>query len=268
MDLNNKLSGCPKIYYFNYDDHVNRNEHMERNLSNLKVENYSRVSVSKYTKNNYEEWKDLLVDHDTYKLSENTAGYAIAFIEFLKNWIETTDDKYLIVTKDTIDFGLIDYWHFDWNYLMQKIPYDWDCIQMGFENVQCIPFYLHPIMPAHTFGPSLLNRFYVKKLIRLHTVGEKYKLTGYIANKNFGGQSGTVDYFVGHNGNTYSLPLFSNKPEFFEKNSKKYILVSACRHAYYDWWRNERRKFNFEEFFTYGKTNDLAMVKRTTNFIR
>lgn len=268
MDLNNKLSGCPHIYYFNYDEHVNRDEHMDRNLSNAKVEKYSKVSVSKYTNKNYDDWKDILVEHENYKLSVNTAGYTISFIEFLKSWLENTDDPYLIVTKDTIDFGLIDHWHFDWKYMMNKIPYDWDCIQMGFENVQCIPFYLHPILPAHTFGPSLLNRFYVKKLVRIHSKGDKYKLTNYIANRNFGGQSGTVDYFVGHSGNTYSIPLFANKPEFFEKTSKKYALVSACRHAYYEWWRHDKRKFSLDEFFTYGKMNDMAMIKKTTNFIR
>jgi hypothetical protein len=269
MDLNNKLSGIPTVYYINYDEHLNRNEYMDRNLSNLRVEKYKRISASKYTIKNIDEWKDLLLEAENYKLSLNTAGYAITTIKFLENWLETTNEPYLILTKDTIDFGLINYWHFDWNYLMSKIPYDWDCIQLGFENLQCIPFYLHPIMPAHTFGPSLINRFYAKKIVKLHTSDDgKYKLTNYIANMNFGFQSGTVDYFVGHNGKTYSLPLFANNPEFFDPKGRKCELVSACKMAYYDWWKTESRKFNLDEFFTYGKPNDIAMIKKTTNYIK
>jgi hypothetical protein len=267
MNLDNKLSGIPAIYYINYDHHANRNEHMDRNLSNLKVNEYHRVSASKYTENNLDEWKHLLLDIENYKLSFNTAGYSIICIQLLQNWLETTDDPYLIITKDTIDFGIIPYWHFDWNYLMENIPYDWDCIQMGFENIQCIPFYLHPIMPAHTFGPSLINRHYAKKIVKLHHFDGQYKLTNYIANMNFGGHSGTVDYFVGHNGKTYSLPLFPNSLEFFAKQTKKYDFVHATRLAYYDWWKCEKIKFSLDEFFNYGKPNDLAMIKKTSNYI-
>jgi hypothetical protein len=176
--------------------------------------------------------------------------------------LEETDETELIITKDTIDFDLIEYWKFDWNYLKFRLPYDWDCIQLGFENSQYIPFYLHPILPSSTFGPSLLNRYYVKKIVKLHCIGSQYKLNNYIANMYFSGQSGTVDYFIGHNGNTYSMPLFPNKPEFFDKNTKKYVLVYICKNAYHEWWKKESSKFNLDEIFTYGKYNDIGMVKK------
>lgn len=262
MDLSNKLFGIPKVYYFNYDEHKNRNYHMDRNLGNLKVANYERITTSKYTSKNYEQWKDLIIDVDNYKLTPNIAGYAITVLEFLKKWLEETEENELIITKDTIDFDLIEHWKFDWNYLKSRLPYDWDCIQLGFENSQYIPFYLHPILPSSTFGPSLLNRYYVKKIVKLHCIGEQYKLNNYIANMYFSGQSGTVDYFIGHNGNTYSMPLFPNKPEFFDKNTKKYVLVYICKNAYHEWWKKESSKFNLDELFTYGKYNDIGMVKK------
>lgn len=267
MNLSNKLDGIPTIYYVNYDEHENRNEYIEKNLGNLKVNKFQRVPV-KYKSDNVSEWRDLLIDARNYKLGANTAGYAITFIEFIKEWLETTDEKYCIITKDTIDFNIIQFWHFDWKYLMNRIPYDWDCIHMGFENIQCIPFYLHPIMPAHTFGPCLINRFYAKKLVRLHYKEGKYNLNGYIANMNFNCQSGTVDYFMAHNGKTYSLPLFPNNPEFIEKNTTRHKLSTACRLAYLDWWKYDKPKFNLDEFFTYGKPNDLAMIKKTSNYLK
>lgn len=268
MNLNNKFYGLPHWYYVNYDEHVNRNQYMDINLSNLKVQEYSRVSASKYTDSNYDEWKDLLLDHDSYKLTKNIAGYSVTVLEFFKKWLNETDEKYLILSKDIVDFNLVEFWHFDWQYLMTRLPYDWDCIQLGFDNPQCIPFYLHQLMPAHTFGPSLLNRRYVKKIVRLHCIEDKYKLTNYIANMCFSGQSGTIDYFVGHNGKTYSMPLFPNNPEFLVKGTKKHTLSFLCRIAYYDWWKNDKSKFSLDEFFTYGKPNDLSMIKKTTNYIK
>ena len=52
MDLYNKLRGIPTVYYFNSDDKVPLKDHMERNFVNVKVDNFKRVSTSKYTKVN------------------------------------------------------------------------------------------------------------------------------------------------------------------------------------------------------------------------
>lgn len=267
MDLINKLKGIPKVYYFNSDKNVHLNEHMDRNLSNVKVENYERVSLSTYTKENVKDWKSLIIDVENYKLPVPTAGYSLSVLSFLKNWYTNTEEESLILSRDTLDFGLYQYWHFDWEFMMSKLPYDWDAFMLGFENINYIPFYLHPIMPAHTFNIALLNRRYVKKLIRLHCDGEKYKLTNYIANKNFGLNSGTPDYFIGHCGKTYCLPLFPNHTEFFNKESKKYVVTKACRLAYYDWWRNDKKRHSFDEIFTYGKPNDTGMLKKLVRYL-
>lgn len=267
MNLKNKLKGIPKIYYFNYDNSSHLDDHMDRNLSNLRVENYQRISASKYTKENVSEWKDLLLDVKNYKLPIPTAAYSITVLEFLKNWYNTTEEETLIISRDTLDFGLELYWNFDWECLMERLPYDWDCLLLGFENINYIPFYLHQIMPAHTFGIAMLNRRYVKKLIRLHCSNDKFNLTNYIANQSFGLKSGTPDYFIGHCGKTYCIPMFPNHTDFYDKVTKKYTLVKATRLAYYDWWRNDSKKHNLDEIFTYGKQNDIGMAKKIINYI-
>jgi hypothetical protein len=43
MNLKDKLKGIPKVYYFNCDEYAHLNEHMDRNLSNLRVQDYERV---------------------------------------------------------------------------------------------------------------------------------------------------------------------------------------------------------------------------------
>ena len=268
MEYSEKFIGIPKIYYLNRDEHTERKKYTENNFKKYNLQNYERISTSKYSELNYEEWKDLVVDIENYKLNKTTAGYSITVIEFLKNWLETTDESSLILMRDNVDFELCKYWPFTWNELMGKIPYDWDCIQLGFENPYFIPFYLHPVMPAHTFGPSLINRFYAKKLVRLHYKNEKYKLCNYIANMSLGGHSGTVDYFIGQNGKTYCLPLLTTNPEFLNKKSGKYKISLACRNTYYYWWQYGRSIFTLEEFFTYGKPNDLLMVKKIKDYIK
>ena len=103
--------------------------------------------------------------------------------------------------EDDYDMRLIDYWTFDWHTIIDRLPYDWDCLLMGFENPDGIRFHLHPIEPAHDFGPVLLKRSFVEKILDLHCVGDKYKLVNTVANAAWNKQSdvagsGTVDYFM------------------------------------------------------------------------
>ena len=91
-------------------------------------------------------------------------------------------------------------------------------------------------------------------------------MTGNIANINFGLKSGTIDYFIGHNGKTYCIPLFPNDPKFYPRESKKFKIVRACKIAYHDWWSNDARKYSLDEIFTYGKGNDISMVRKTMNY--
>ena len=52
MNLYDKFAGVPTFYYFNSDTNTPLKKHMERNLINLKVKNYKRISTSKYTNAN------------------------------------------------------------------------------------------------------------------------------------------------------------------------------------------------------------------------
>jgi hypothetical protein len=268
MELKDTVKGMPKVYYFNSEQSEVTNEHMKRNLTSLGLE-HQRIITSNYNKENVKEWVGKLIDAKNYKLPVVTAGYSISVLEFLKDWYESTNEETLILSRDTIDFGIIKYWPFTWDELRQKIPYDWDCFLMGFESTTQIPCYLHPIIPGHNFGMAVLNRRYVKKLIKLHCVGNRYRLVNKIADKNFGGQSGTVDYFIGHCGKTYCMPLFPTHTDFIKKKTKKYVLAKSCRLAYYQWWRTDEsleilghyNRYTMDELLTYGKANDVGMIK-------
>lgn len=279
MDLNNKLKGMPRVYYFNLDNRTDRKKYMEDQFDRWGIE-YRRVSGTKFLASKNKDWKHLILDLKDYKLLVPIAANALSHLDFLKNWYEKTNDEYLIIMEDDYDLNLIEYWHFDWEYLMSSLPYDWDCIQMGFEDPMGIPFYIHPIAHAHDFGPCLLNRNFVEKLLSLHCVGDQYKLVNTVSNAAWNLQegvagSGTVDYFMVHTGKTYCLPLITINPDFgsFENNSiiQRFYRREGdvmARNTYYYWWKNERDKFTLKDFFTYGKPHDRFMVLDQREFLR
>lgn len=263
MDLTNKLKGMPKVHFFNLDNRTDRKDWMVNQFEKYGIE-YERVSGTKYLASENSKWKHLILDGEDYKLLVPIAANAITHLDFLKRWYMETDEKYVLLMEDDYDLGLIPRWHFDWNYMLDRMPYDWDCILMGFENPDGLSFHLHPIESAHDFGPVLLKREFVEKLLDLHCVGDKYKLVNTVANAAWNRQkdvagSGTVDYFMVHSGKTYCLPLITINANFgsFENNSiiQRYYRAEGdivARNTYYFWWNHDRDRFNLDDFFSFG----------------
>jgi hypothetical protein len=264
MNLQSKLKGLPAIYYTNLDHRTDRREYMESQFDCWGIKNYHRVSSSKYLSTKDYEWEHLVLDKN---LSFGSAAVAnsITHIEMIKNWLEATNDKYMIMMEDDYDLSLIEYWNFDWEYLMSHIPENWDCIQLGFENEEIIPFFLHPVHHNHGFGPCLINRDYAKKLIKLHFIDGKFELNIKINDVRHKKIYGMVDNFILEGGKTYSIPLITNNPNFgsdYDLTGTARGWFEECRNLYYNWWKNEHHKFTLEDFFTYGKSNDFEMIRK------
>jgi hypothetical protein len=258
--MSNKLSGIPSIYYLNLDSELDRRRYMEKQFEKWNITNVTRFSGSNYLAENYDEWKNIL--HFPNSITEKhqlAASITLSTLEMVKYWLETTDEKYLILFEDDYDLNLIEYWHFDWEYLMKNIPYDWDCIQLGYESWKYVKFFIHPKDRTSAYGPLLINRHFAKKLINLHYVKEKYMLIRKYGNypNNTGYRVVSLDNFICFLGVTYQLPLITQNP-YLDKIPKRHHFL--CRDIYYDWWKNDRNKYSLEEFFSYGKPNDNEMT--------
>lgn len=284
--MSNKLRGIPQVYYLNLDERPDRREYTESQYETWGIQNYTRVSASKFKVNNFEEWKYLIHSNDKlYEFEEKICRLAnkprkilietatsVSYLEIIKNWLINSNDQYMIIMEDDYDLSYIEYWHFDWEYLMNNIPYDWDCIQMSFENDEIFPCYLHPIMVGHGCGGSLITRSYAEKLLKIHLIDGKYCFDQKISNSKWSKKIFTVDYFLGHCGKTYVLPLFSMNIQFgsYEENfyrKQVFDRLKFTKVCYDIWWKKLKDKYTLEEFFMFGKKNDLNLTKDfITNF--
>ena len=261
--MSNKLKGLPTIHYLNH--HENRIEYMESQFDKWEIYGHRTIGTNRFKRfhsgifvpGNYDEWK-----HRIYKpefLREEhylSTCITISTLEMIRDWLQTTNEKYLILFEDDYDMNLIEHWHFDWGELMNNLPYDWDCIQLGFESHNYVSFFLHPKTKDSAFGPVLINRWFAEKLLRIHTVDGKYFFL-----RRHGGYPGirslSIDEFFGFVGRVYQVPLITCRPELDERPKPHHF---ACRDLYYEWWENERQKFTVKDFFTYGKKIDSAMT--------
>ena len=259
--MSSKLDGIPNIYYLNLDSELDRRKYMEMQFEKWNINGVRRFSASNYSVEKYDSWKDILhfsemISGKNHRLA---AAITLSTFEMIRYWLETTDEKYLILMEDDYDLNLIEYWHFDWEYLMKKIPYDWDCIQLGYESWNHVRFFLHPKDDTSGFGPILINRHFAQKLINLHFINAKYSLIRKYGPQpvNKGYRIVSLDSFVCFLGKTYQLPLITQNPHL-DKVPKRHHFI--CRDLYYNWWQNKRDCFSLEEFFSYGKNNDSEMT--------
>ena len=139
-----KLKGLPTLYYLNLDERPDRREYTELQYDELGISNFKRFSASEYQFPNFVDWKHRVILNDIsecvrWRQHIIEIGTAICTLDMIKHWLTTTNEKHLLLMEDDYDYRFVKYWHFDWEYLMNHIPFDWDCIQLGFENEWEIP---------------------------------------------------------------------------------------------------------------------------------
>lgn len=284
MKIAEKLKGIPKVYYFNLDSRQDKQEYMESQFDFWEID-YKRISSSKFTPINYHEWKDKVIINPNWDFLTDTfpreygeikyqkyvieTAHVLNQLETIKNWLETTDEKYMILMEDDHDLSMIEYMHFDWEYLMNNIPYDWDVIQFEVTNGTAIPCFLHPTMDKSWTGPLLINRGYAEKLMRIHYTNEgKVNFNQKICSNKWTEQIDSLglvpDYVISKNGKGYSMPLIYMDPKFgsYEDNFMRPDFPEFYQHIkdlYHQWWKILRDEYLLEDFFTHGKENDLIL---------
>lgn len=269
MNIETKLKNLPTVYYFNLDQDTDRRFYMENQFDRYKIKNFKRISGSAFLADNIDEWQDLLVGNYKHDHSYVVANF-ITHINFFKDWLENTDEEYIIIMEDDYDISLIEHWHFSWDYFMEKMPANWDCIQLGYEHPDYIIFCLHSKPPLdHLFGPCLLNRHFVKKLVNLYYKDNKFMLNNRLG---FSKQCTvacpySVDTAIIGDGVTYRIPLITTNFDLCRPDRLE--LLHWHRHVadtYHYWWEVKKSHFDLEDFFTFEHSNVTKMVQPVRDY--
>ena len=280
-----KLRHMPHILYTNVKSQTNRKHWMEYHFRIFGM-GFTRIEQPPIKDMPEDFHKKLLGDYSD-KSSVIINWYSSQLLDLLRKWLDDTKgtgEPYIILMEDDYDIRLQDFWHFSWDYMMERLPYGWDSIQLGFESPDIVPFYLHPTRPEYSLGTTLMSRHYAEKLLDLHYIDGKYKFDYTIANsvymnrdsgihdgQNYDQTCGSADYFIAQSGNCYSIPMIPIVPYFAGISDHGGSGDDAawqarpsflkCYKAYWEWWSQDRDNFNIDDFFTYGKDNDILMQR-------
>jgi hypothetical protein len=286
MNLDNKLKNLPPILYQNLDHRVDRRENMETQFKNWGITDYTRISTSRFSVDKIDEWKHNL---DLMLLTPSDASIVMNQFTTIIDWYNSGISEYCIIMQDDMCLDLIEYWRFDWDYLMKNLPYNWDCVQLYFCHYAYIPMHLKPRMNNCSSGACyLINRLYAEKLIKLHVRPDGgFKLNNSLKDCKVTKECYSSDDFLIYQiGINYTLPVFCLNQQLSQDPDNKPILfpgqeytkeISVHHNKMYDmltshfirkWWVHESHKYSLDDFFTYNKSNDYDMTITVPSYNR
>ena len=254
MTINSRLKTLPPIYYFNLDHRTDRRDYLEKQFSNYGIKNYHRINSSRYSVENYGEWKSK-VDIDKLRTQIWFLATLVDRIHGIIDWYDSNVSETCLIVEDDVCLDAIEYWNFDWETFTSKLPCNWECVQLHIIGEKFIRMNLSKwIRNNHSTGCILINRSYAQKLIKLHYVNGKFKLYsnyGYSENwPEYHYQS--VDFVLYQIGVTYSIPIFTTNYNFISdgfRNGKINHMAKNSDVLVLDWWKNKSQLYTLDDIF-------------------
>jgi hypothetical protein len=115
--------------------------------------------------------------HQNYKLTGpciegiSSHGTTISHLNSMRNWYLNTDEEYAFFGDDDFSLETVPYWSFTWDDFIQKLPEDWECVQLirvdnELENDQTKYGNNLQLLPGRWWGvSSIMKRSYVAKVL-------------------------------------------------------------------------------------------------------
>jgi hypothetical protein len=252
-----KLKNIPHIRYINLDERVDRRNYLENEFKKYGISNYVRISANRYGPHNYEDWEKQLI----FEARKNKISYISILVNQLQSiidWYDENISETCLILEDDLNFSTVKYWHFDWDYLVSRLPCNWDCVQLHIIGERYIPMGLtRRTKNNHGATCYLINRGYAKKLIDMHYVNGKFKFYN-----NYGYTTywpiyhyQSPDFVPYEIGITYSFPIFITNSTFGSDcyDGKINMMARKSDSLVLKWWKDASQKYSLDDLFLLDK---------------
>ena len=225
-----KLKNFGPLYYINLDGQPERDTAMQ---SMCKYWELNPTRISAFDGRNSSLNHILEGSHDI-GISSGEVGCVTSHLKAIKQWYETTDTPYAIFAEDDVSFDTARFWKFTWDEFVEKLPYDWDVVQLAIINPGVVYASMHARW-VNDFSTAcfMVTRHHAKKLIDHHCVGDKFRLDQGVKPRP------VADDLIYNCGRTYAIPLFHYKIEMGSSIHPEHIEVfhKGSHQGILDHWR-------------------------------
>ena len=211
-----KLKNFGPLYYINLDGQPERDTEMQSMCKYWEL-NPTRISAFDGRHGNL---NHILEGSNDIGITSGEVGCVTSHLKAIKQWYETTDTPYAIFAEDDVSFDTARFWKFTWDEFVEKLPYDWDVVQLAIINPGVVYASMHARW-VNDFSTAcyMITRHHAKKLIEHHCVGDKFRLDQGVKPRP------VADDLIYNCGRTYAIPLFHYKIEMGSSIHPEHIEV-------------------------------------------
>ena len=211
-----KLKNFGPLYYINLDGQPERDAAMQSMCKYWEL-NPTRISAFDGLPGDL---NHILEGSHDIGISSGEVGCVTSHLKAIKQWYETTDTPYAIFAEDDVSFDTARFWKFTWDEFVEKLPYDWDVVQLAIINPGVVYASMHARW-VNDFSTAcfMITRHHAKKLIDHHCVGDKFRLDQGVKPRP------VADDLIYNCGRTYAIPLFHYKIEMGSSIHPEHIEV-------------------------------------------
>ena len=244
-----KLKNFGPVYLINLKSHDHRLKNAKQEFKKYGVTDYTVIEAVDGRKSDLSE----IIDGKYPNLRSSEIGCMASHIKALKHWLDTSTSEYAIIMEDDFSFDTVEYWQWDWDYVIQNMPKNAEIVQMILIQNDPVKFSLHKKEKfnhknvknyAWSTACYLIKRSYAKTLVDLHYVDGKYRLESY------GHKNQAADVILYNLGDAYSIPLFTHILDI--KNSINNIhsdFHTRSKNNIDSWWEKNGNKYEKKQFF-------------------
>mgnify|MGYP003645517727 FL=1 len=239
----NKLFGFPTAYYMSLEESEDRRKNLENQFSEY------GVKLNPIISKRFNESDDVVTGKYVHQLNDGTKGCAVSHLKAVNHWYKSTNEEYALFFEDDLSLETVDFWDFTWNEFIEKLPSDWECVQLltvrnNFDTFELRERYWDD------WGASayILKRDYAKKIIDNYCQENSYHLE--IPNTEVMPLIENILFTT--IGKTYTVPLFVENIRFQSTFVGKDDDVddgqknnhNIASKVVLDWWKSKGKKTN------------------------
>ena len=239
----NKLFGFPTAYYMSLEESEDRRKNLENQFSEY------GIKLNPIISKRFDESDDVVTGKYVHQLNDGTKGCAVSHLKAVNHWYKSTNEEYAFFFEDDLSLETVDFWDFTWNEFIEKLPSDWECVQLltvrnNFDTFELRERYWDD------WGASayILKRDYAKKIIDNYCQENSYHLE--IPNTEVMPLIENILFTT--IGKTYTVPLFVENIRFQstfvgkdddvdEGQKNNHNIASKI---VLDWWKSKSKKTN------------------------
>jgi GR25 family glycosyltransferase involved in LPS biosynthesis len=126
--IKDKLTNFPPVNFISIVESQDRRD--------LLYKTFKKYGISDITPHIYEKYDDgqhKIVGKDVDNIiPKHHRGPVTSHLKAIKEWYETTNEDYAFFCEDDLSFESVQYWNFTWEEFFNKLPENWECVQLCF----------------------------------------------------------------------------------------------------------------------------------------